>query len=174
MVVVRLRIAHVDLADPAVEQFAAGFDERHKPTVIRRRDLHSARLPSDIGGKRQKFAALRGERRRLLVLAAAQVDALFEIDRTIARHAECGITRRNAFHADGSVLVTIGTSATGRTGFLIPQRFAILHPERRRIDGVVVLHRLAVVTEIEITGPTLVERDIAAMDRPRYRESDCA
>src|SRR5262249_57823937 len=117
---------------------------------------------------------LRGERRRLLVLAAAQVDALFEIDRTIARHAECGVTRRNAFHADGSVLVTIGTCAAGRAGFLIPQRYAILHPERRRIDGVVVLHRLAVVTEIEITGPTLVERDIAAMDRPRYRESDCA
>src|SRR5262249_61099753 len=95
---------------------------------------------------------------------------LFEIDRTIARHAECGVTRRYAFHADGSVLVTIGTRAAGRTGFLIPQRFAILHPERRRVNGVVVLHRLAVVTEIEITGPTLVERDIGAMDRARDRE----
>src|SRR5262247_1408672 len=93
VVVVTLRATHIDLPAALSEQLAAGLEEARKPLVARRRDRHAARLPADIGGEREQIAAFERQRRCLLVFGAAQVDALLEIDRAVARRAECRVAR---------------------------------------------------------------------------------
>src|SRR5262245_11851868 len=128
VVVMTLRATHVDLAAPLSEQLPAGLDERCETFVAWRRDRHAARLPSDIGCECQQVMAFERQWRRLLMFAAAKVDALFDIDRGAARRAERRVTRGNALHAHRRILVTIGTRAVGGACFLIPQRFAVKHP----------------------------------------------
>jgi len=68
--------------------------------------------------------------------------------------------------------VAVGAGAVGGAGFLVPQYLAIEHPQRRRIDSIVVLHGLAVAAEIGIAGATLVERNICGVGRSRDGKRD--
>jgi hypothetical protein len=56
--------------------------------VVRDFDRHAARLPPDIGRECEQLPALDGKRRRLLLLGAADIDPLLEIDRTSAGGVE--------------------------------------------------------------------------------------
>ena len=86
VVVVALRAGEIELALAAVEGRAAGLDERLGPRVVwRPRSACRATAVATIGGERQQVLALVGERRRLLPLGAAEVDALLEVDRPAAR-----------------------------------------------------------------------------------------
>ena len=71
-------------------------------------DRHAARLLRDERGQRQQVAAFVGKRRRLLVLAAAQIDALLQIDGTAERLVDGGIAGRDALHAGARIPVAIG------------------------------------------------------------------
>ena len=53
-------------------------------------DRQAARLARDVGGQREQLLALPGERRRLLPLDAAAVDALLEVDRPARAASNAG------------------------------------------------------------------------------------
>ena len=124
-----------------VEQGAAGGDERRQRRIVADRDGGAARLAAHIGGQRQEFAALVGERRRLLMGFAAVIDALFEVDRLAARRVEGRIAGGDALHAGLGLAVAVGAALAGRARLGRPQRLAVIDPQRRRIGHVVVLHR---------------------------------
>src|SRR5262245_40378607 len=128
VVVMTLRATHIDLPAALSEQPAARLDKGRKPLVAWRRDRHAARLPADIGTERQQLTAFQCQRRGLLMLGAADVDALLEIDRAVAGRAERWVARCNPLHADRRILMAIRTRAVGGTGLLIPQRLAVKHP----------------------------------------------
>src|SRR5271167_4223057 len=107
VVVMALRAAQVDLALPPRKQVAPAADERPEPLVARFRNRHAARLATDIYGERQQVVIFERQRRRLLMLGAAQVDALLEIDRAVVCRAEGWIARCDALHADGCVAVAV-------------------------------------------------------------------
>jgi hypothetical protein len=83
------------------------LQERPYARVVRDVDRHPARLLPDIGCEREQFFALEGKRRCLLLLSAADIDALLEIDGSSARRIEGRIARRHAFHARARVAVAI-------------------------------------------------------------------
>ncbi len=107
IVVVALRAGEIELALALYEHRAAGFQKRPYPRVIRDVDRHAARLLPDIGCERQQLLAFEGKRGRALLLSAAHIDPLFEIDRAAAHRVECGIARRHAFHARARVAVAV-------------------------------------------------------------------
>src|ERR1039457_5352109 len=133
IVVMALRAAQIELAEPLAKQLATGIDEGLELLVARFRDRHAARLSPDIGGERQQVAALEWQRRRLLMLSTAQIYALFEIDRAVARRAKRRVARRDALHAGRRVVVAIGAGAVGGAGLLVPQCLAVEHPQSRWI-----------------------------------------
>src|SRR5690349_2978474 len=100
IVVVALRAGEVELSLAPHEDRPTGVDEGLHARIIADRDRLAARLRRDIGGERQQLGILKGERRRLLSLATAEIDALLEIDRAAERRVEFGIARSDAFHAD--------------------------------------------------------------------------
>src|SRR5262245_41794563 len=85
LVVVALRTGEVELALARAEQRTAFLEERLQPLVGGRRDRHTARLARHIGREREQVLALVAQRRRLLLLAPADHDALLEIDWMRAR-----------------------------------------------------------------------------------------
>src|SRR5580700_5262785 len=125
VVVVASRAGEIELALAAVEEIAAGGGERCEPRVRRRGDRHAAGLARHEGRKRQQLRALEAQRRRLLALAAADVDLPFEIDRTPARGVEGRIARRDALHALRGIAVAVGAGAAGGASLLVPQRLAV-------------------------------------------------
>src|SRR2546425_10035322 len=108
VVVVALRTGEIELPLALGEQLVAGLQEGLGALVVRDFDRHAARLLSHIGRECEQLLAFEGQRRRLLLLRAADVDALFEIDRAPARSIESWIARRHAFHARPRVAVAIG------------------------------------------------------------------
>src|SRR5262249_31907232 len=116
IVVVAIGAGEIELALPLAVEGAALGDEGFELRVGTGLDPAAARLPGDKGGERQEVAALEGERRRLLVVGTAQVDALLEIDGTSQRLVEGRITCGDALHAGGGVAMTIGASLLRRAG----------------------------------------------------------
>jgi LVIVD repeat len=102
VVVMALCAAQVDLALTFDEQPTPRVDERLEPLIMAFFNRHAARLPSDIGSHRQHILTLEFERLRLLVVGAADIDALLEIDRTFPRSVVGGISRRDAPPSHGS------------------------------------------------------------------------
>src|SRR5262249_11173633 len=128
-----------------------------------------ARLQADIGRKREQLLPLKRERRRLLPLGAADVDAPFEIDRPSARRIEGGIARRHPLHSRLGVAVAIAARLAGGAVLAAPQRLAGEHPQRAGIAGVVVLHGAGVAAHELVAGFSLGERDLAG-ERARAGE----
>src|SRR5262249_49272366 len=98
VVVVALRARQVELTLAPVEGLLSRFEERLRLRVDLRRYRHPARLPPDVGGEREQLLALVGERRGFLMIDAAGVDALLEVERLAPRGVERGIARRDALH----------------------------------------------------------------------------
>src|SRR5262249_27637500 len=108
IIVVALRAGEVELALTPVEQRATRFDERAAALVGAGRDRHAARLFGHIGRERQQLARLPTEGQSVLMLGAATVDALLEIDRPPVRIIERRVARRDALHTGPRVPVTAG------------------------------------------------------------------
>src|SRR5215470_986952 len=99
------------------------------------------------------------------MFGATQVDALFKIDRTIARRAESRVPRRDTFHAGRRITMAVGASTVGGAGLQLPKRLAIEHPQRCWVDRIVILHGLGIAAKIGVAGAALVKRDVAAAGR---------
>src|SRR5262249_35141274 len=78
----------VELALPLGVERAAFGDERLELRIRPDLDRTAARLLRDEGGDCQQIAALKGKRRRLLMVGAAEIDALLEIDGPAKRLVE--------------------------------------------------------------------------------------
>src|SRR5207302_8208316 len=122
VVVVALRARHVDLPLALLEQRAALRDERLEPRIGRLGDRHSARLAAEKGSEGQQLVALELERRRVLLVAPLQVDALLEVDRPAQAFVECGIARRYPLHALRRVAVAVGAGLGNAARLLVPDR----------------------------------------------------
>src|SRR5579864_3153045 len=94
-----------------------------------------------------------------LMTRATQIDALFEIDRTTERLVVGRIARRDALHAACGIAMTIGAGLAGRALLLLPQRFAVEHPEHAGVGRLVVLHRPGFRRHEGVAGPALSSRD---------------
>src|SRR5262249_30231038 len=81
------------------EQFSSGLDERFQSLVGAGLDRQPAGLSGDERGQRNQLLAFPGERWRLLLLGAAAIDALLEIDRLLGLHIEDRIARGHPLHA---------------------------------------------------------------------------
>src|SRR5262249_40602735 len=108
IVVVALGTGEIELPLALGEQLAAGLQEGLDALVVRDFDRHAARLLPHIGRECEQLLALERKRRRLLLLGAADIDSLLEIDGASARGTEGWIARRHAFHAHPRVAVAIG------------------------------------------------------------------
>src|SRR5262245_61772958 len=84
VVVVALGAGEVELALLLVEGLLAGLEVGSVFAGGLDLDWHAARLAADVGGQSQKFFALVRERRGLLLLDAAGIDALLEVDELAA------------------------------------------------------------------------------------------
>src|SRR4029079_2189168 len=80
IIVMAIDAAEIELTLPLHEQFTAPGDERLELRVVARCDCAAARWLRDKGSQRQQVAALIGKRWRLLVVGAAQIDTLFQIN----------------------------------------------------------------------------------------------
>src|SRR5438445_12180827 len=99
VVVMALRAGEIELALAELKEFAAGLDEGPRALILGDLNRQPLGLARHIGGKRKEFLALMGKRARLrkeflalmgkrarlLLLGAAQVDALLDVDRPAAR-----------------------------------------------------------------------------------------
>src|SRR5262249_13278787 len=108
VVVVTLCTREIELSLALREQLAAGLQEGLGALVVRDFDRHAVRLAPDIGREREQLLALERKRRRSLLLRAADIDLLLEIDRAPARGIEGWMAGRHAFHARSRVAVAIG------------------------------------------------------------------
>ena len=127
----------------------------------------------DQRGQRQQVAAFVRKRCRLLLLGAAQIDALLEIDGARQRLVEGGITRRDALHAGARILVAIGAGLARRAGLAVPQFLAVEHPQHAGICRVVALHRLTVRRHETVAGPALCLRDFSGASRAARDQERC-
>src|SRR5262249_61180663 len=99
IVVVALCTGQVELSLLAFEDFTADIDERAGFRIVGDRDRLSLRLMRDIGRQRQQLPALERQRRDLLLLRSASIDALLDINRSAERWIDGRIPRRDRFHA---------------------------------------------------------------------------
>src|SRR5258708_24111824 len=97
-----------------MEGFPACLEKRLGARIDRDRYRHAARLPRDVRGQREQVAALVGERRRLLPLDAAGVDAFLQVDRAPERGIERPVARRDSFHAFSLLTLAIKAFAIRR------------------------------------------------------------
>src|SRR6516162_2131647 len=115
----------------------------------------------EISGERQQLLALECQGRRLLVFNAADVDALFKIDRSSMHRIDGRITRRDTPHARSRIAVTTGARFPGGTIGAVPQRLTVEHGKHPWIGCVVVLHRTQLRRHQLVAGVALTERDLA-------------
>ncbi|MET4838637.1 hypothetical protein ABIF44_008044 [Bradyrhizobium japonicum] len=146
--------------------------ERLQLGIIAGRDRDAAGLVGDEGGQRQEVAALVGQRRRLLMIGAAEVDALVEGDGARQRLVEGRIARRDALHAGRCIAMAVRTGLVGAAGLFRPERPAVEHEKHARIGRVVILHRPRVRPHERIAGAARVRRNFAGEQR-RGRGQQC-
>src|SRR5947209_18746339 len=110
----------VELTLAAGEERASALACGLHAAIGRRFDRHAARLMRDVGRQCEKFGAFPRKRRRLLAIAAALLDALLEINRPRVGFIENRIARRDAFHPDARIAMTIGAGVAIRSRLGIP------------------------------------------------------
>src|SRR5262249_16428310 len=111
VIVVALAAGEIEPALAAIEDRAAGLEKRLRAAVDPDLDWQPARLARDVGGQGQQLSALVGERRRLLSVDAADVDAFLETERPCARSDERRMARGDALHARPRIAVAVGAGA---------------------------------------------------------------
>jgi hypothetical protein len=112
--------AEIELPLPLHVELAPLFDERRELRVAAGFDSSTVRLPCDKGGERKELAALERQRRRLLVVAAARIDALLQIDGTAGCLVEGRVTGGHALHAGAGIVVAIGAGLVGGAQLAFP------------------------------------------------------
>src|SRR5437762_6067686 len=162
--------AEIELALPLHVERASFGDERRKLRIGAGFDSCALRLPRDKGRERQQLAALEGERRRLLVVGAARIDALLQIDGAAGCLVESRVARGHAFHACAGIIVAIGAGLVGGTQLALPKRLAVEHPEHAGVGGILVLHRAGVRLHEVVAGATVGLRDFGGESRARDQQ----
>ena len=160
IVVVALAAGQVQLAFALAEQFFAQIEKRTRLGTGVYRDRQAARLTGDECSQREQFLALPGERLRSLILAAAAVDPLLEIERAGECRTERRVAGRDTLHALSPVAMAVGAGAAGGSDPLGPQLFALQHPQHPRVCGIFVLHRADVGAGEVVAGAPLVGCDL--------------
>ena len=84
------------------------------------RNRHAARLFRNVRRQGEQIVFLVSKRIGFLMARAAEIDALFEIDRASERLVIGRIARRHAFHAGAGVAVAIGAGLGRRACLAIP------------------------------------------------------
>src|SRR5205807_9585996 len=164
-VVVTVLAGEIELALTARVNLPAGLDERLGLFVIRDRNRLSAGLLAEINRDRKQLAAFERQRRRILLLGAAQIDALLDVDRTAFFDIECRVARRYAAHRLLGIAMAIRAGLAGRAGVGRPRRLAVERRERRRVRRVVVLHRLGVTAHEFVAGAAFGEGSFRDRER---------
>src|SRR6516164_1946180 len=159
IIVVAGGAGEIELALAELKQLLAGPQKRRQAFIVLALDWHPARLHSDIGGEGEQLLALERQQRRLLLLRAADVDPLLEIDRTCPRAVEGRIARRHPLHAGVRIAVTIGAGFSCRSLLAVPQRLAVEHPQHGGVGSVVVLHGARIAAHELVARLALGERD---------------
>src|SRR6185503_18519666 len=106
--VVTLAAREIELALAPIPGGAAGVEERLRARVGCDVDWHAARLARHERGQRQQLAAFPCERRPLLPVSAALIDALLEGDRPSLGGVERRMARGHALHARPGIAVAVG------------------------------------------------------------------
>jgi len=99
VVIVALRAGKVELALSKLEDFPAAFDKGTTSRIVGDGRWLSFRLMRHVSGQCQQVLMFKRQRCDLLMLAAAPIDALLQIDRPADRSVECRISRRYRLHA---------------------------------------------------------------------------
>jgi ferredoxin--NADP+ reductase len=174
IIVMAIAAGKIELALAPHEEIAPLGDERRERGVGTGLNRHPARLLRDERGEREQVVAFVRERRGLLVIGAAKIDALLEIDRATERLVVGGIAGGDALHAGAGIVVAIGTGVVGGAGLALPQCLAIEHPEHAGIGGVVVLHGLRVGGHEGKPRTALIARDFGGERHHREQnDGDC-
>ena len=92
VLLVALRAGEIELALPLVVERAARLEERPRRAVDRDAHRQAARLMRDQRGQRQQRLGFVGERRGLLALGAAVLDARLQVQEA----AELGVVERDS------------------------------------------------------------------------------
>src|ERR1044071_9064533 len=161
IVVMALRAREIELALPAIERRAPGFEDGRRGFVPFDGDRHAARLAPHVGGEREPLAALVGQGRSLLPPRAATVDLLLEVHRPPG--LDLRIARGDAFH----VAVAGGAGDPGLPFLAAPERFAVEQPEHRGAGSLVVLHGPRFAAHELVARAALGERNLARSQRRR-------
>src|SRR3954471_11785395 len=103
VVVVAILTGKVELARARRIELLTRVDERLGLLVVYNCDRKSTRLLADVGREREQLAAFMRERLRLLLLGAAEIDALLDIDRAVLRRRERRIPCRDATQRGGRI-----------------------------------------------------------------------
>src|SRR5215213_513329 len=98
IVVVAVLAGQIELALARAVELAARLDELLGLLVRHHCDRHPPRVFSDKRTEREQIAALMRKRRRLLLLGAAEIDTLFDVDRAVPGGRERRVARRDAAH----------------------------------------------------------------------------
>src|SRR6185295_15925815 len=117
-----------------------------------------------------QLAAFVRERRRLLALGAADVDALLEVHGPLQRGVVRGIARGDTLHALARVAVAVGAGAAGGAGLARPERPALENPEHSGIGGVVVLHRPRLLAHELVARAALGQGNLGGKRHPGERD----
>src|SRR5216683_4399551 len=161
IVVVAIGAGQIELALPPRKELTPLGDEGFKLRIVAGRDRNAARLLGDENGEREEVAALESKWLGLLMPRAFEIDARFEIDRVAQLLVEGRIARRHAFHGGAGVAMAIRAGLVRRALFLLPQGFAVEHPEHAGIGGVVILDRLGFRRHEAVARAALAWRNVA-------------
>src|SRR5262249_17232801 len=77
---------------------------------------------------------------------------------------------RDPFHARARVAMAIGARFSGRALLALPERFAVEHPQHRRIGGVVILHRARLGRHEVVARFALAERNFRGAGRHNSKQ----
>src|SRR3954453_5281196 len=127
VVVVAILTGKVELARARRIELAAGGDKRLGLLVVYDCDRKSTRLLAHVSREREQLAAFMRERLRLLLLDAAEIDPLFDVDRAVLRRREGRIARRDAAQRGGRIAMAVSARLVRLARLAIPQRLAVEH-----------------------------------------------
>src|SRR5215467_5369860 len=109
-VIVAMRAGEIELTLAPLEDATSRGNEGCEPGVAAL-DGHPARLAREIDAEREELLALEGERGRTLMLGAADVYALFQVDRRAAPGVESRIACGHSLHGTGRLTMAVGAGA---------------------------------------------------------------
>src|ERR1700730_1054843 len=120
VVVVALAARQVQLTFTLAEQFFAQIEKRAQLGACGYRDRQATRLTGDKRGQREQVLAFPSQWLGPLMLGAAAVDPLLQIERASQDGVERRVAGGDSFHAGHGIAMTILTGPRGDTRFSRP------------------------------------------------------